>query len=202
MTGPYTGSLLSKLLTSADGAKAKWVLREALSRLPADRNEGGVFVPTGRSGRAVGRENPHSSLAGCLLPIPPDCRRETQVGLLHLCGWKINSMKSNLSGLLMISRRILPSRTSVSLAAMTSICQFIASSVCGLRSWKQRAAKVPKSCRSSASYSARVRFSIIGLRFRAVEPRLSCSMTFSSDQCTDAEQCCEAYRRKREKQKV
>jgi hypothetical protein len=46
MTGPYTGSLLSKLLTSADGAKAKWVLREALSRLPADRNEGGVFVPT------------------------------------------------------------------------------------------------------------------------------------------------------------
>jgi hypothetical protein len=30
----------------------------------------------------------------------------------------------------------------------------------------------------------------------------SCSMTFSSDQCTDAEQCCEAYRRKREKQKV
>ena len=46
MTGPYTGSVLSKLLASADGVKAKWVLREALSRLPADRNEGGVFVPT------------------------------------------------------------------------------------------------------------------------------------------------------------
>jgi hypothetical protein len=29
MTGPYTGSLLSKQLASADGAKAKWVLAPA-----------------------------------------------------------------------------------------------------------------------------------------------------------------------------
>ena len=71
MTGPYTGSLLSKLLTSADGAKAKWVLREALSRLPADRNEGGVFVPTRRSGRAVGRENPLAPLLGAFCPFHP-----------------------------------------------------------------------------------------------------------------------------------
>ena len=42
MTGPYTGSLLPKLLASADGAKAKWVLREALSRLPADQCTRGV----------------------------------------------------------------------------------------------------------------------------------------------------------------
>jgi hypothetical protein len=51
---------------------------------------------------------------------------------------------------------ILPSDTAVSLAAMISRCPFIASSVCGLRSWKQRTAKVLKSCRSRVSYSARV----------------------------------------------
>src|SRR5690348_148445 len=70
----------------------------------------------------------------------------------------------------MISRGILPFRTAVNLAAMTSRCQFIARSVCGLRSWKQRAAKVPKSCRSRVSYSARVRSSIIGLSFVAAQP--------------------------------
>ena len=45
-------------------------------------------------------------------------------------------------------RRILPSRTAVSAAAITSRCQFVASLVCGLRSLKQRPAKVVKSCRS------------------------------------------------------
>ena len=53
-----------------------------------------------------------------------------------------------------------PWRTAVSLAAMTSRCQFIASSACGLSSWKQRAMKVVKSWRSSASYSERVRSSL------------------------------------------
>src|SRR6266851_1155427 len=72
----------------------------------------------------------------------------------------------------MISRWILPSRTAVSFAAMTSRCPFIASSVCGLRSWKQRAAKVLKSCRSTTSYSARVRSSIIGYSLLVVKPRL------------------------------
>src|ERR1700746_2604202 len=70
----------------------------------------------------------------------------------------------------MISRRILPCRTAISLAAMTSRCQFIASSVCGLRSWKQRAANRAKSLRSKASYSARVRSSIIGYSFLAMQP--------------------------------
>src|SRR5260370_39894900 len=72
----------------------------------------------------------------------------------------------------MISRRILPWRTAVSLAAMTSRCQFIASSVCGLSSWKRRAAKRAKSLRNSASYSARVRSSIIGFSFLAAQPDL------------------------------
>src|SRR6516164_5294058 len=72
----------------------------------------------------------------------------------------------------MISRRILPWRTAVSLAAMTSRCQFIASAACGLRSWKQRAAKTTKSLRNNASYSARVRASIIGHGFVAAQPGL------------------------------
>src|SRR5436190_19159230 len=75
-------------------------------------------------------------------------------------------------GRLMISRRIVPCRTAVNFAAMTSRCQLLASSVWGLRSWKQRAAKVPKSCRKTVSYSARVRFSIIGLSFLTMQPRL------------------------------
>src|SRR6516165_5221726 len=70
----------------------------------------------------------------------------------------------------MISRRILPWRTAVSLAAMNSRCQLIASSVCGFSSWKQRAAKRAKSLRNNASYSARVRSSIIGFSFLAVQP--------------------------------
>jgi hypothetical protein len=41
-------------------------------------------------------------------------------------------------GRLMISRRILPWRTAVSLAAITSRCQFVASVVCGFSSQKQR----------------------------------------------------------------
>jgi hypothetical protein len=41
-----------------------------------------------------------------------------------------------------------------------------------LRSWKQRAAKVPKSWRKTVSYSARVRFSIIGFLFHATQARL------------------------------
>src|SRR5438105_8602872 len=53
----------------------------------------------------------------------------------------------------MISRRIFPCRTAVSLAAMTLRCQFIARRVCGLRSWKQCIAKVAKSWRSRISYS-------------------------------------------------
>src|SRR5438270_7882495 len=61
----------------------------------------------------------------------------------------------------MISRRILPSRTAVSLAAMTLRCQFIARRVCGLRSWKQRIAKIAKSWRSRTLYSAGVSLSDI-----------------------------------------
>src|SRR5690349_20238913 len=53
---------------------------------------------------------------------------------------------------------------------MTSICQFIPSSACGLRSWKQRATKVVKSCRSTASYSAGVSSSPIGYGFLAAQP--------------------------------
>src|SRR5271170_4654370 len=72
----------------------------------------------------------------------------------------------------MISRLIVPRRTSISLAAMTSRCQFIASSACGLSSWKQRAMKVVKSWRSSASYSERDRSSLIGNWFFAAHPGL------------------------------
>src|SRR5215472_7238501 len=72
----------------------------------------------------------------------------------------------------MISRRILPSRTAASAAAMTSRCQFGANSACGLRSAKQRATKVAKSSRNAASYWASVRSSIIGLSFVAIEPSL------------------------------
>src|ERR1700751_3395433 len=72
----------------------------------------------------------------------------------------------------MISRRILPSRTAVSLAAMTSRCQFIASSACGLSWWKQRAANRAKSLRNAASYWARVSSSIIGSSLLTVQPGL------------------------------
>src|SRR5271163_2616440 len=63
------------------------------------------------------------------------------VGLLHFVGWKITSMKPMLCAILMMSRRILPSRTSVSLAAMISRCQFGANAACGLSSEKQCSAK-------------------------------------------------------------
>src|SRR5215472_9221767 len=63
----------------------------------------------------------------------------------------------------MINRRILPWRTSISFAAMTSRCQFIASLACGLRSRKQRATKVAKSSRSTSAYSAKVRSTLIDL---------------------------------------
>src|SRR5690348_9166175 len=72
----------------------------------------------------------------------------------------------------MISRRILPSRTAISLAAMTSRCQFSASSACGFRSAKQRPTKVTKSSRSRVSYSACVKSLIIGLSVIAKEPGL------------------------------
>src|SRR5215469_8470308 len=72
----------------------------------------------------------------------------------------------------MINRLILPRRTSISLAAMTSRCQFGANSACGLRSAKQRATKVAKSSRSAVSYWASVRSLIIGLSFVAIEPSL------------------------------
>src|SRR5271156_4731817 len=72
----------------------------------------------------------------------------------------------------MISRLIVPRRTSISLAAMTSRCQFIASSACGLSSWKQRAMKVVKSWRSSASYSEQDRSSLIGNWVLAAHPGL------------------------------
>src|SRR6516165_4200355 len=72
----------------------------------------------------------------------------------------------------MINRRILPSRTSISFAAMTSRCQFIASLACGLRSGKQRATKVAKSSRSTSAYSANVRSSLIQLFLLAKEPSL------------------------------
>lgn len=74
---------------------------------------------------------------------------------------------------------IRPSRTAVSLAAMTSRCQFIARRVCGLRSWKQRPAKVVKSCRSRQSYSARVRSSSIAVSLLATRA-FSCSSTIWS----------------------
>src|SRR6516165_9549837 len=70
----------------------------------------------------------------------------------------------------MINRRILPSRTSISFAAMTSRCQFIASLACGLRSGKQRATKVAKSSRSTNAYSAKVRSLLIELSLLAQEP--------------------------------
>jgi hypothetical protein len=57
---------------------------------------------------------------------------------------------------LTISRRILPSNTAASFAAMTSTCQFIASTVSGLSSRKQRCAKAAKSSRSWASSSRSV----------------------------------------------
>src|SRR6516165_4620967 len=72
----------------------------------------------------------------------------------------------------MINRRILPSRTAISFAAMTSRCQFIASLACGLRSGKQRATKVAKSSRSTSAYSAKVRSSLIELSLLAQEPSL------------------------------
>src|SRR6516165_12379315 len=72
----------------------------------------------------------------------------------------------------MISRRILPSRTAASLAAMTSRCQLIANSACGLSSWKQRPANRAKSLRNAVSYSARVRSSIIGSAPAATQPGL------------------------------
>src|SRR6516164_8008443 len=72
----------------------------------------------------------------------------------------------------MISRRILPSRTAASLAAMTSRSQLIASSACGLSSWKQRPANRAKSLRNKTSYSARVRSSIIGFALPAAQPGL------------------------------
>src|SRR6516225_5768643 len=72
----------------------------------------------------------------------------------------------------MISRRILPSRTAASLAAMTSRCQLIASSACGLSSWKQRPANRAKSLRNKTSYSARVSPSIIGSALAAAQPGL------------------------------
>src|SRR5215472_5890055 len=72
----------------------------------------------------------------------------------------------------MINRRILPWRTSINFAAMTSRCQFIASLACGLRSRKQRATKVAKSSRSTNAYSANVRSSLIELFLLAQEPSL------------------------------
>jgi hypothetical protein len=45
---------------------------------------------------------------------------------LRHVGWKMMKVKSDRYGILMISRRIRPSRTSVSLAAITSRCQFVA----------------------------------------------------------------------------
>src|SRR6516162_9617183 len=72
----------------------------------------------------------------------------------------------------MISRRILPSRTAVSFAAMTSRCQFIASSACGLSWWKQRAVNRAKSLRNAVSYWARVSSSIIGSSLLTVQPGL------------------------------
>src|SRR6516225_3932050 len=70
----------------------------------------------------------------------------------------------------MINRRILPWRTAISFAAMTSRCQFIASLACGLRSGKQRATKVAKSSRSTNAYSAKVRSLLIELSLLAQEP--------------------------------
>jgi hypothetical protein len=71
MTGPYTGSLLSKLLTSADGAKAKWVLREALSRLPADRNEGGCSSLPEDLGEQLVEKIRIAPLLGAFCPFHP-----------------------------------------------------------------------------------------------------------------------------------
>jgi hypothetical protein len=51
----------------------------------------------------------------------------------------------------MISRRIWRARTAINLAAMISMCQFIANWVRGLSSRKQRCAKLTKSSRSKVS---------------------------------------------------
>jgi hypothetical protein len=53
--------------------------------------------------------------------------------------------------MLMISRRTLPVRNAINFAAMISICQFIANWARGLRSHKQRCAKLTKSSRSNVS---------------------------------------------------
>src|SRR5205085_5672809 len=59
-------------------------------------------------------------------------------------------------GRLMTSRRILPPRKAVNLAAMISICQLIAKRVRGLSSLKQRCAKLTRSRRKSARCSSGV----------------------------------------------
>ena len=63
--------------------------------------------------------------------IPPCCRRQTAIARSRTDGWKIHSMLSKRYGLLTISRRVLPWYTEASFAAMTSTCQFIASTVSG-----------------------------------------------------------------------
>jgi hypothetical protein len=55
----------------------------------------------------------------------------------------------------MISRRLRPSRTAASFAAMSSKCQFVTNRVRGLSSRKQRAAKLAKSSCSSAKFAVR-----------------------------------------------
>src|SRR5438270_4015921 len=78
----------------------------------------------------------------------------------------------------MISRRILPWRTSVSLAAMISRCQFGANGACGLSSEKQRSAKKPKSDRRIALYSEGERALIAGSPILVSEARLDALNNF------------------------
>ena len=59
------------------------------------------------------------SSPGCLFAHSTRLPSRDAMGRPRLVGWKINLIKLKVCGKLMISRRILPSRTAVSLAAMT-----------------------------------------------------------------------------------
>ena len=73
-------------------------------------------------------------------------------------------------GLVTVLRAALPA--AVSLAAMTSRCQLIASEAWGLRFLKQRTAKVTKSCRSTVSTAPGSASRSSLFRFREGRPEL------------------------------
>src|SRR4051794_76957 len=98
----------------------------------AGREAGGVQIGQARLSRSPVATSPEE--LGCgIVPETPGRKRDRGHQGFKMARRQINDQPSDLA-----------LRTAVSLAAMTSRCQLIARLVCGLRSWKQRPAKVAK----------------------------------------------------------